>query len=218
MTEPADFAAERINFHNRYVDGMPIASLSFLQIQTMKRTFFFASAALSLALLSPLKSQGQRILGIGISMNQSVLDYGMGINLTSPLIAHSFQFRLSANIQGLQGVPANTDRTRVLGYQNIRLGVIGKPKYVSDRIIIYGEGGPGVLINNSKVTSKKMNLLGYGVIGGEYLLREKLWMFLEGGGIGSGAEADKLIGKPMYATGLFFGMGLRLHASPGRPL
>jgi hypothetical protein len=184
----------------------------------MRRIVLFLSVSPIILLFLPGTAYGQRILGIGIGMNQAVSDYGMGINLTSPLIARSVQFRLSANIQGLQGVPAGADRARLFGYENIRLGVIGKPKYVADRVIIYGEGGPGVLINNARVTTKKMNLLGYGVIGGEYLLRGKLWMYLEGGGIGSGAEADKLVGKPMYATGLFFGMGLRLHAPTGRLL
>lgn len=184
----------------------------------MRKVLLLPSITLLFLLIIPRAGHCQRILGVGIGMNQAVSDYGMGINLTSPLIVQRIQLRLSANIQGLQGVPASADRARLYGYENIRLGVIGKPKYVADRVIIYGEGGPGVLINSARVTTKKMNLLGYGVIGGEYLLRNKLWIYLEGGGIGSGAEADKLIGKPMYATGLFFGMGLRLHARTGRLL
>lgn len=160
--------------------------------------------------LSPVSAQ---TFGMGITINQSALDYGFGLQVTSPQLAGSFQIRLSGNIQGVIGTNRADAQNSLYGYGMLRLGVVGKPSLVIDDIRIYAEGGPLMLINNSQVTSKKIGIGGYGMFGMEYQMSAPFWVFLEGGGIGTGAKGEKLIGSPSYETGLFFGMGLRFYLS-----
>jgi hypothetical protein len=154
---------------------------------------------------------------LGINMNQALSTYGMGINISLPLSGDLFSFRGSANIMGLQAVPdALADRSHLYGYEMIRLGVLGRYMWY-DYVKLYVEGGPLLMLNNSLVTSRKISMGGYGLAGMEYRLRTghyflgHCWVFLEGGGIGTGAHADRLIGSPAYANGLFFGLGIRYY-------
>lgn len=153
----------------------------------------------------------QQRFAVGINFNQTLSSYGMGLNISTPLISKSFQIRLSANVMGLSGVRALSNRTTLEGYELFRLGIVGKGTNIADKARIYWEGGPLMILNNPTVTDKKFNIGGYGVFGMEYLMFKKTAVFLEGGGIGTGAQAEKFVGKPSFATGLFFGTGLRFY-------
>lgn len=156
-------------------------------------------------------TEAQSKFAIGLNFNQTISSFGMGLNFSTPLISKSFQIRLSANVMGLAGVPASSMRSSLEGYELFRLGIAGKGVNIADKARVYWEGGPLLVLNNSSVTDKKFNIGGYGVFGMEYMMFKKAAVFLEGGGIGTGAKAEKFVGQPLYSTGLFFGTGLRFY-------
>jgi hypothetical protein len=170
---------------------------------------------LSIAAAPAVSAQGLPTgRSIGININQTVNACGMGINFSLPLSRDLFWVRGSADIMGLQAVPdALADRSGLYDYKMIRLGVLGRYSYMrSDNVQFYAEAGPLLILNNSFISSRKNSMGGYGLAGAEYRLNDgHFWIFLEGGGIGTGARANKLIGSPAYANGLFFGFGIRYY-------
>jgi hypothetical protein len=76
---------------------------------------------------------------------------------------------------------------------------------------LYGEGGVIVLFPSSEFSSESEVLGGYGLFGFEFFFSHQSNYFIEIGGIGTGAVADKASGKPIYSNGLLINVGLRHH-------
>ncbi len=146
---------------------------------------------------------------IGFNLNQFQRDYGLGVHLISPYFFNSTSaVRVGANFQWLEYF--NGTETVWNTYQSFQAGFRGRSTIVSDKIYIYGEGGFVILLPNSEFSTESVNFGGYGLFGFEFKPASKFAYFIELGGMGSGAVADKVGGKPIYSNGFITTVGFRV--------
>lgn len=155
---------------------------------------------------------------LGIHLNLLPRDFGVGMNITSPYFVNSkIAARVSTNYQWFQTANISGSPKWAL-YNNVRAGFIGVTGFIGKSIRVYGEGGLVVIIPNTDA-SDKITSGGYGQLGFEFFLVQRTnSFFIEIGGIGTGAMAEKLNGAPMYSNGLLTGIGFRLYPGKMRKL
>ena len=148
-------------------------------------------------------------LEIGFNLSQYQKDFGLGLHLISPyFIKSTIAIKVGANIQWLEYI--NGTETTWATYQNFQLGIRGRSVIVSDKIFIYGEGGFITILPNSNFSSESSVFGGYGLFGFEFKPSPKFAYFIELGGVGTGATADKIAGKPIYSNGFLTNVGFRI--------
>ena len=146
--------------------------------------------------------------GVGFQLNQYQKDFGLGINITSPYFAgHNVALRLRGNYMFFEHV--NNGETIWTPYSNISLGILGG-SIVGDFMRLYGEGGIVCILPSSEFSSESFVIGGYGIFGFEFYIIENLNYFIEMGGIGTGAKADKVTNKPIYSSGFMISTGIRM--------
>ena len=146
---------------------------------------------------------------IGFNINQFQKDFGLGLHLTSPYFVKStVAIRGGANFQWFENF--NGTETTWTTYQNFQLGIRGRNIIVSDKMFIYGEGGVIAILPNSEFSSKSTEFGGYGLFGFEFIFNVNFAYFIELGGVGTGAKADKIIGSPIYSNGFLTTVGFRM--------
>lgn len=151
------------------------------------------------------KAAGKPSLGFNVSQYQN--DFGIGVHFLTPyFFNNSFAVKIGGNVQWLQY--SNPD-ARWTPYWNLQLGFRGREFIVEDKISIYGEGGLVILLPNSEFSSRSFQAGGYGLFGFEFMTASGLSYFIEMGGIGTGASADKVPGRPIYSNGLMTNVGFR---------
>lgn len=146
---------------------------------------------------------------IGFNLNQFQRDYGLGVHVISPYFWNSSSaVKAAANFQWLE----HFDGTETVWttYQSFQVGFRSRSTIISDKIYIYGEGGFMVLLPNSEFSTESINFGGYGLFGFEFKPASKFAYFIELGGMGSGAVADKVPGKPIYSNGFITTVGFRI--------
>lgn len=146
---------------------------------------------------------------IGFNLNQFQSDYGLGVHLISPYFWNSSSaVKAAANFQWLE----HFDGTETVWttYQSFQVGFRSRSTIISDKIYIYGEGGFMVLLPNDEFSTESINFGGYGLFGFEFKPASKFAYFIELGGMGSGAVADKVPGKPIYSNGFITTVGFRI--------
>jgi hypothetical protein len=145
------------------------------------------------------------------NINSFSNNYGLGVGVSSPYILNnSLNFRLSGAYAWVQGV-ANTETTQTWApYGLVRLGVYGSGFVYGTAIRAYGGGGPMLVIPSTTLSDQNTKVGGFGLVGLEFPLGGKSGaMFLELGGMGSGAKATKLSQSPIYANGFLASWGFR---------
>jgi hypothetical protein len=147
----------------------------------------------------------------GFNLNQYQHDYGVGLNITTPYIANFMAFRLMGSLQWLQNTPKGDTVNTWSPYVNIRFGVVTRQLVITDKISIYSEGGVVMLLTNPSFSSKATQFGGYGLFGFEFHPRKNWGQFIELGGVGTGAIADKAIGRPIYSNGFLISTGFRAY-------
>lgn len=152
--------------------------------------------------------QNRFAIGAGIQQQQN--DFGLGINLTSPYFASgAVAIRAQAGVNWLDRPVDGAGTWQP--YMSNRLGIVARTAIIEDKVNVYGKGGGVLLVPNSTFSSDGLKSGGYGLFGFELCLSPTLVQYLEVGGIGTGARADKLPGNPIYANGLHIGVGMRVH-------
>ena len=116
--------------------------------------------------------------------------------------------RGGANFQWFENF--NGTETTLTTYHNFQLGIRGRSIIVSDKMFIYGEGGFITILPNSDVSSKSTDFGGYGLFGFEFIFNKNFAYFIELGGVGTGAKADKILGKPIFSNGFLTTVGFRI--------
>ncbi|MFM7472612.1 MAG: hypothetical protein ACKO00_01675 [Crocinitomicaceae bacterium] len=148
-------------------------------------------------------------LEIEYNVSQYQKDFGVGLHLISPYFAKSkVALKLGANFQWLEHY--NGSETTWTPYQNVQVGIRGRNPIVEDKVFIYGEGGIVTILTNDKFSSKSSQFGGYGLFGFEFKPTQKFAYFIELGGIGTGAIADKVVSKPIYSNGFLTNVGFRI--------
>jgi hypothetical protein len=169
---------------------------------------FLALCLLSANILAQSGSNPSKKLGIGFQVNQFQRDFGIGVHVVSPYFVNSkIALRLSGNLQWLEH--ASDDETTWTPYANFQLGIRGRQFVVDDKVIMYGEGGATLLLPNSTFSNVESKFGGYGLFGFEFYPTPRLAYFLELGGMGTGATAEKITGKPIYSNGFVTSVGFR---------
>lgn len=155
------------------------------------------------------ESQINRGAGFGFQLNQYERDFGIGLSATSPyFVHHAIAARARGNLMFYEH-PEN-GATIWTGYSNASLGLVGVGGYVAGFIRLYGEGGIIALFPDDDFSTKDFVIGGYGLFGFEFFMTEMTNYFIEIGGVGTGAEADKIPNKPIYSNGLLISTGFRI--------
>lgn len=146
---------------------------------------------------------------IGFNARQYQKDFGVGLHVRSPYWAgQTIALKVGANLQWLEHF--NGTETTWSPYQNFQLGIRGRSIAISDHIAVYGEGGVMIIVPNSDFSSQGADVGGYGLFGFEFKPTSKLAYFVELGGAGSGATADKTESKSIYSHGFLTSVGLKI--------
>ncbi len=176
-------------------------------IMIITRTLIIiALVAFSLNVSSQEKSNR---IEVGYSINQYQSDFGVGIHFISPYFLKSkVAVRLGLNQQWFQSL--NGTETIWSPYQNVQLGVKARNTVIENKIYIYGEGGFLTMIPNSDFSSNSTEFGGYGVFGFEFKSSPRFGYFIELGGVGTGAIADREINNPIYSNGFLTNVGFRV--------
>lgn len=150
-------------------------------------------------------------LSLGYQLSNLGGDFGAGLQITSPFFANKkVAYRLSYNIQFLHHRPKTDTFSVWTTYHTFRLGVVGISGNIGTNIRGYGEGGLVCLLPNSAFASETFQMGGYGHFGLEFIFNESATAyFIELGGIGTGAVADRAIGQPIYSNGFSISVGFR---------
>ncbi len=146
---------------------------------------------------------------LGFHLNQNQQDFGFGLQATSPYFANQkVAVRLRGSLMWNQHV--NNDNITVWSpYSNVSLGMVGVGGEIADFIRLYGEGGVVMLFPSSDFSSNSFQPGGYGLFGFEFYMSGNNSYFIEIGGIGTGAIADKVVSKPIYSNGMLINVGFR---------
>ncbi len=146
--------------------------------------------------------------GFGFQLNQYQKDFGFGLQYSSPVFWNSIGLRLKYNLMFHEHLKDSI--TTWTPYSNLSLGLIGFAGTVGSGIRIYGEGGLVLLFPSSSFSSHSVDVGGYGVFGFEFFPYNSFNYFIELGGIGTGAKADKLPFQPIYSNGFSISTGFRI--------
>ncbi len=149
-------------------------------------------------------------VGLGYQLIQFQRDFGLGLNFTSPYFAKD---RIAVRIRGNLMFNENVQDqiTTWTPYSNASLGLIGVGGMIGDHVRLYGEGGIVGLFPSSDFSSERFEFGGYGLFGFEFFMNRASNYFIEIGGIGSGAIADRIDNQPIYSNGLIISTGFRIH-------
>lgn len=149
-------------------------------------------------------------MGYGFQLNQYQNDFGLGLNFSSPnFFNESMCIRLRANAMFYEYVNDEL-KTDWESYANIMLGFSSASYKINDAIALYGEGGVIGIFPSSKISSSDLEIGAYGIFGFEFYFYDGFCYFLEAGGIGSGATADKLATEPIYSDGFLMSVGFKV--------
>lgn len=149
-------------------------------------------------------------IALGININNFGQDFGLGLNITSPrFFSGHAAIRVSENYQWLNHLDKNGNHTWT-GYHMLRIGTVGINAALNNAIRLYGEGGVSVLLANNTISTESTVIGGYGLFGFEFLMEGNIAYFIELGGIGTGAVADKVSTMPIYANGFLASTGMRI--------
>lgn len=146
---------------------------------------------------------------LGFQISQIHRDFGMGIQITTPyFFGKLVALRASTNLQWLEHTKGNEIQSS--RYQNIQLGMRSRATSVCNNIFVYGEGGSFIILPNSTFSAESLVAGGYGLFGFEFRVSPGFAYYLELGGVGTGARADKAPGKPIYSNGFLSQVGFKL--------
>ena len=156
------------------------------------------------------QSETENKASFGFQLNQFQSDFGLGVNIAMPpIIKEKLVIRLRANAMFYeQIINSKTDWTV---YSNIMLGISPKPVKVAEFLALYGEGGVIGILPSSKFSTSDFNIGGYGLFGFEFFFAPEFNYFIELGGVGTGATADKLLFEPIYSNGFLASVGWRIN-------
>jgi len=170
---------------------------------------FLAVFSIALYSLNVSGHEQQNKVDIGFNVSQYQREFGVGVHLISPYFINSkVAGRVGANLQWFEYFDGA--ETTWVPYQNFQLGLRGRNIVIENKLFVYGEGGLIAIMPNSDFSSKNSEYGGYGVFGFEFKPSSKIAYFIELGGVGTGAKADRIDNKPIYSNGFITNVGFRI--------
>lgn len=176
----------------------------------MRQFKMYLIAACSVICLTVAGQDKKDNMAIGAHINQFQNNFGVGMHIISPYFANKkMAVRAAGNLQWLQH--ATNTETTWSPYGNIQLGLRCRHEIIEDKIFIYGEGGGVLLLPNNDFSSYKTVKGGYGLFGFEFKVNHCMGYFIELGGMGTNAKADRLPLNPIYSNGFTSSVGFRIN-------
>lgn len=183
----------------------------------MKTRFILHFACIGLFCLLALTATAQtpkpklNKFSMGFQLNLFQKDFGTGLQFTSPYIVQRIAFRLRGNIQWLDYQPIGQTNTIWSPYGNVCLSIVVRQFVIPEKLSVYSEGGGILLINNSAFSSNAVGGGGFGLFGFEFNPTPRFGYHVELGGVGTGANADRGQGNPIYSNGFLVMTGMRFY-------
>lgn len=174
----------------------------------------FKLLSIIIGMLVTLSSFGQKkelnnSFGLGGQVTQYQNDFGVGLNMVSPYFAKGIlAFRLRGNLMWKEHLNSN-GKIDWSPYANLSIGMVSIAGKIGSNIRVYGEGGLMVLLPSNRFSSENFQVGGYGLFGFEFFFHPQNNYFIEIGGVGTGARADKVLEQPIYSNGLLITAGYR---------
>jgi hypothetical protein len=151
---------------------------------------------------------------VGFDIDSFSNNFGGGITLVSPhFLNDRLHVQASGGVAWVQGIKNGSSQTDWAPYGIFKVGIYGG-NFIQDLPIrVYGGGGAVILAFNGSVDSTGVTVGGFGVAGVEFFVdkRRAEALFIEVGGMGTGASADKLQGSPIYANGFTASFGYKFY-------
>jgi hypothetical protein len=149
-------------------------------------------------------------LALGYGVGQYGKDFVVQLNVSSPFFAaQNMGIRFRGNL-AFNEHPDAAGETVWTPYGNLSLGLVGVGGMVGESIRLYGEGGALCLLPSTQFSKEAVVPGGYGLFGFEFFMTRNANYYIEIGGAGSGAVADKIPGRPIYSNGLLINVGFRI--------
>jgi hypothetical protein len=175
----------------------------------MKRTITILALSVCVCSLGAFAQSGTDKMSIGFHVSQYQRDFGIGLHFVSPYFLNSkIAVKVAGNLQWLEHYDGT--ETTWSPYCNFQFGIRARQFIIEDKLFIYGEGGTVILISNSDFSSERHTIGGYGLFGFEFKPSASFGYFIELGGMGTGARADKVAARPIYSNGFLTNVGFRI--------
>lgn len=150
---------------------------------------------------------------LDFSINSFSNNYGLGGSIsTPPFWSNNSIIRFSGTYNWVQGVPKDALTETWVPYGMLKLGLFSGGFIIGGESIRgYGGGGPVLLLPSGQVSGSSIRFGGFGLVGLEFFMQQNhlAAMYMELGGIGTGAKAEKLKNDPIYANGFLISWGFR---------
>lgn len=192
-----------------------IPDYHFHQTRLPKIIVWIISLMIFLNMMFGFKIQAQENttsnnFAIGFQLNEYQNDFGIGLSATSPYFAHNrVAIRLRGNLMWNEHL--KDEKVTWSPYGNVTLGAVVVAGHFAGFIKAYAEGGFAGLFPSSEFSTESFVFGGYGLFGFEFYPGKRSCYFIEAGGIGTGATADKIPTNPIYSNGFIISTGLRFH-------
>ena len=148
--------------------------------------------------------------GIGTQLGQYQDDFGLGLNVSSPSFADD-RIAVRSRVNFMFHEHVQDRETTWTPYASFSLGVASVAGNVGEHIRLYGEGGVVGLLPSEEFSSDDFVFGGYGLFGFEFFMDQRTNYFVELGGVGTGAKADRITNRPIYSNGFLVSTGFRTH-------
>ena len=151
---------------------------------------------------------------IGFDIDSYANNYGMGVTLASPRFFNDHaDIQVTADIAWAQGLENGDSKSNWEHYGLFKIGYFAGRFLEGLPIRVYGGGGVVFLTPSSSLSSDSVDVGGYGLAGLEFFVNPKRskGLFLEFGGMGTGARADKMQNSPIYANGFTVSWGYKYY-------
>jgi hypothetical protein len=157
--------------------------------------------------------------GVGFGLQRLQDDFGLSVLLRTPtFFHHTVRFSLAGGVAWYpHAVDASTGLDTWDTYGQGRLVVEGGRHIPGTPVRLYGFGGVVLLLPPSSLDSQSVVPGGIGGFGFEFNFAEAsepeglVSYFIELGGVGTGATADKLPGHPIFSNGFAVATGLHFN-------
>lgn len=154
-------------------------------------------------------------LGLGLHRMQD--DFGTTAAVGSPLFGgDAVRLTLSGGVSWFPHDMQDNEQ-RWTTYGHVKLAFEGGARIPGSPIRIYGTGAPMMMFLPSRLSDNKVRIGGAGGFGFEFIQRQTtgddfpMSYFFEAGGVGTGATAEKVVGKPIVGNGFYMNVGFRAY-------
>lgn len=148
---------------------------------------------------------------VGYHLNSLVDDFGLGLHVVSPGFAKNrLAIKVAGDYQWHRHLTSSAQPQETwTGYSRARIALVSQHPNESNTVRLYSEGGIQAFFLPGMLSSTPVSVGGYGVFGFEFFMGEGPRFFIELGGSGGGASANRLLTNPSIGSGFTAATGFR---------